>query len=178
MTPHDVSSFWFAAGESRWFTKNAAFDGQLKVRFGKAWEEARLGHLDHWGNTPEGALGLVILLDQVPRNIHRGSPLAFATDSRALRTAKDWIGGGYLWKLPAPRASWLLMPLEHSENIDDQWRCVSLFQTLGLSEMAHWAKIHLDIIAKFGRFPHRNTVLGRISTPEEIAFLNAGGFAG
>ena len=79
MTPHDVSSFWLQAGEQRWFTRDSSFDGQLKVRFGKAWAEARLGTYDHWGNTPEGALGLAILLDQIPRNIHRGSPLAFAT---------------------------------------------------------------------------------------------------
>lgn len=178
MTPHDVTSFWFQSGEQRWFTKDAVFDGQLKVRFGKAWEDARLGAFDQWGETPEGALGLVLLLDQVPRNIHRGSPLAFATDARALRLAKRSVGRGFLGKLTAPQAMWLLMPFEHAENIDDQWRCVSLFQTLGLNDMVHWAKVHLDIIAKFGRFPHRNPVLGRRSTPEELAFLKAGGFAG
>jgi uncharacterized protein (DUF924 family) len=178
MTPNDVTSFWMQAGEQRWFNKDSAFDGQLKVRFGKAWAEARNGAFDDWGDTPEGALGLVILLDQIPRNIHRGSPLAFATDARALRLAKHWIGRGYHWKLPAPDATWFLMPLEHSEAIDDQWRCCSLFQTMGLSDKLHWAKVHLDIITRFGRFPHRNPVLGRHSTPEELAFLKAGGFAG
>lgn len=178
MTPHDISSFWLQAGEQRWFTRDSSFDGQLKVRFGKAWAEARLGTYDHWGNTPEGALGLAILLDQIPRNIHRGSPLAFATDARALMLAKDWIGQGYHWKLPAPQATWFLMPFEHSESIDDQWRCVSLFQSLGLSDKVYWAKVHLDIIAKFGRFPHRNPVLGRRSTPDELDFLKGGGFAG
>lgn len=178
MTPNDVTSFWLEAGENRWFTKDAAFDGALRVRFGGAAAEARNGAFDRWGETPEGALGLIILLDQVPRNIHRGSPLAFASDARALKVAKQSIGRGYHWRLPAPRAMWLLMPFEHSESIDDQWRCLSLFQSLGLNEMAHWAKLHLDIIARFGRFPHRNAVLGRKSNPAEIAFLKAGGFSG
>jgi uncharacterized protein (DUF924 family) len=178
MTPHDVVSFWIAAGEERWFTRDAAFDGTLSIRFGAALQEARKGTFDHWGETPEGALGLVILLDQVSRNIHRGSPLAFAADGRALRLAKQSIARGFHWKIPAPQAVWLCMPIEHSENIDDQWRCVALFQSLGLNEMVPWARLHLDIIARFGRFPHRNPVLGRRSTPEEIAFLKAGGFAG
>jgi uncharacterized protein (DUF924 family) len=166
------------AGPTRWFTKDAAFDGTLSVRFGAALNEARLGAFDQWGETPSGALGLVLLLDQFSRNLHRGSPLAFAADARALRLAKQWVGKGYHWKMPAPRAMWLCMPFEHSENIDDQWRCVALFQTLGLNDMVHWAKVHLNIIAKFGRFPHRNPILGRKSTPEEAAFLKAGGFSG
>jgi uncharacterized protein (DUF924 family) len=178
MTPQDITSFWEQAGESKWFFKDPVFDGALKVRFGGALEEARSGACDHWAQTPEGALGLVILLDQVSRNIHRGSPLAFAADARALRIAKQSVARGFLSKVTAPRAMWFCMPFEHSENIDDQWRCLALFQTMGLNEMAHWAKVHLDIIARFGRFPHRNPVLGRRSTPEELAFLKAGGFAG
>lgn len=178
MKPQDVTQFWEQAGESRWFFKDPAFDGALKVRFGAALADARSGTLDHWGQTPEGALGLVILLDQVSRNINRGSPLAFAADARALRLAKGWIGQGFQHKLPAPRARWLIMPYEHAEDLDAQQRGVALFQTMGLSEMAHWARVHLDIIARFGRFPHRNAVLGRVSTPAELAFLEAGGFAG
>lgn len=178
MTPADVTRFWEQAGPGRWFVKDAAFDGALKVRFGEALAAARQGAFDHWGETPEGALGLVILLDQVPRNIHRGSPLAFATDARALRLAKQWIGQGFHQKLPAPRARWLIMPYEHAEDLDAQHRGVALFRTMGQQELAYWAQIHLDIIARFGRFPHRNPVLGRVSTPEELAFLKAGGFAG
>ena len=178
MSPQDVVQFWELAGEERWFTKDAAFDGALAVRFGATLKQARLGAFDNWAETPDGALGLVILLDQVSRNIHRGSPLAFAADARALHLARQSIGRGYHWKMPAPRAMWLCMPFEHSENLDDQWRCVALFQTLGLNDMVHWAKVHLDIIARFGRFPHRNRVLGRVSTAEEMAFLQAGGFAG
>ena len=178
MTPQDVTQFWERAGEGRWFFKDAVFDGALRVRFGGALAAAREGALDSWGETPEGALGLVILLDQVSRNINRGSPLAFAADARALRLTKDWIGRGFHQKLPAPRARWLIMPYEHAEDLDAQQRGVALFQTMGLSEMTHWAKAHSDIIARFGRFPHRNAVLGRVSTPAELAFLKAGGFSG
>lgn len=178
MKPEDVVSFWEQAGENRWFFKDAAFDGALHVRFGAALADARNGAFDHWGETPEGALGLVLLLDQVSRNINRGSPLAFAADAKALALAKGWIGRGFHQKLVAPRAQWLIMPFEHAEDLDCQRRAVALFHTMGLSGMAHWAKLHLDIIARFGRFPHRNAVLGRASTPDELAFLKEGGFAG
>lgn len=178
MTPQDVTNFWEQAGPSRWFFKDATFDGALSVRFRDGLSEARGGAFDHWAETPEGALGLVILLDQVSRNIHRGTPLAFATDPKALGLAKSWIGQGFHQKLPAPRACWLIMPFEHAEDIDAQRRGVALFQTMGLGDMAYWAQVHLDIIVRFGRFPHRNAVLGRVSTPEELDFLKAGGFAG
>lgn len=178
MKPQDVVAYWMEAGPTRWFTKNAAFDGALSVRFGETLKQARLGAFDHWGETPQGALGLVILLDQISRNTLRGSPLAFAADARALRLAKDWIAQGFHQRLPAPQANWFILPYEHAEDIDAQHRGVALFNNLGQHENAHWARIHLDIIAKFGRFPHRNPVLGRKSTPEEIAFLKAGGFAG
>ena len=178
MRPEDVTDFWEQAGENRWFTKDAAFDGALNARFRAALAEAGNGAYDHWGKTPEGALGLAILLDQVSRNIHRGSPLAFAADGKALRLAKHWIGQGFHQKLPAPRACWLIMPFEHAEELDAQHRGVALFRTMGLQDKARWAQIHLDIIARFGRFPHRNPVLGRTSTPAELAFLKSGGFAG
>jgi uncharacterized protein (DUF924 family) len=178
MKPEEIVEFWMQAGPARWFERDAAFDGQLAVRFGAVLKEARNGACDHWGDTPEGALGLVLLLDQVSRNIHRGGPLAFAADGRALRLAKGWIAKGYHWRMTAPQAMWFCMPFEHSENLDDQWRCVALFEALGLNDMVHWAKLHLDIIAKFGRFPHRNAILGRKSTLEELAFLKSGGFAG
>lgn len=178
MKAEDITSFWLEAGPLRWFTKDAAFDGALAVRFGAALGEARLGAFDHWGETPEGALGLVLLLDQVSRNIHRGSPLAFAADAKALQLAKQGIGRNYHHRLPAPLASWFLLPFEHAENIDAQHRCLALLQTMGLTEMVYYARLHLDIIARFGRFPHRNPILGRKSTPEELAFLRSGGFAG
>lgn len=178
MTPKDMIDFWIAAGEKRWFTKDAAFDGALAIGFGDALKEARLGRYDDWAETPEGALGLVILLDQVSRNIHRGSPIAFAADAKALALAKEIVGKGFHTKLPPPIARWFIMPFEHAENLDAQDRGVALFGTMGMHEMAYWAGVHRDIIAKFGRFPHRNKVLGRTSTAEELAFLAAGGFSG
>ena len=178
MTPDTVVDFWMQAGDNRWFTRDAAFDGALKVRLGEAAAAARAGAFADWLTTPDGALGLVLLLDQVPRNIYRGSPLAFASDARAREVARFVLREAYLHAMPAPRATWFVLPFEHSENIDDQHRCKALFQTMGLSEMVYWAQMHLDIIARFGRFPHRNKVLGRTSTPDELAFLAAGGFSG
>ena len=166
------------AGPERWFTKDAAFDGALAIRFGEALRQARFGTFDHWGDTAEGALGLVILLDQVSRNIHRGSPLAFAADAKALAFAKASIGRGFHQRLVPPLAHWLVMPFEHAENLDAQHRGVALFGTMGLHEMVYYAQMHLDIIVRFGRFPHRNPVLGRTSTEAEIDFMQAGGFAG
>jgi uncharacterized protein (DUF924 family) len=170
--------FWMLAGPERWFTRNAAFDGTLAVRFGDALKQARLGAFDHWSKTPEGALGLVILLDQVSRNTHRGSPLAFAGDAKALALAKTSVSRGYHHKLVPPLAMWLLMPFEHAEDLDAQNRCFALFGILGLHDMVYYAQMHLDIITRFGRFPHRNPVLGRKSTAAELAFLKSGGFAG
>lgn len=178
MDAKTVVDFWKMSGPQRWFVRDAAFDGALAVRFGAALKQARLGAFDHWGETPEGALGLVILLDQVSRNTHRGSPLAFAGDAKALSLAKASVGRGYHQKLVPPLAMWLLMPFEHAEDLDAQNRCVALFGTLGLNDMVYYAQMHLDIIARFGRFPHRNPVLGRKSTAAELAFLQAGGFAG
>ncbi len=173
-----VVDFWMLAGPERWFTKDATFDGALAVRFAAALKQARLGGFDHWDETPEGALGLVILLDQVSRNILRGSPLAFAGDAKALALANTSVCRGYHQKLVPPLAMWLLMPFEHAEDLDAQNRCVALFGTLGLHDMVYYAQMHLDIIARFGRFPHRNSVLGRTSTAAEIAFLQVGGFSG
>ena len=178
MTHEEVSGFWAQAGAGHWFLKDAAFDGALKVRFGTALAQARGGAFDHWSESLEGALGLVILLDQMSRNIHRGSALAFAADARALRIARQSIAKGFHQRLPAPKAQWLIMPFEHAEDLDCQRRAVALFGTMGLPVMVYWAEVHLDIIARFGRFPHRNAILGRASTAAERAFLESGGFAG
>jgi uncharacterized protein (DUF924 family) len=178
MTPEDVISCWRRAGEGRWFTRDPAFDGELSVRFKTPLAAARTGAFDQWAETPEGALALAILLDQFSRNIHRGSPLAFAADAKALAIANRSIRRGDHYKMPATMARWFVMPFVHAEDLDAQRRGVALFTTMGFSNRAYWAQIHLDIIAKFGRFPHRNPILGRTSTPEERAFLAAGGFAG
>jgi uncharacterized protein (DUF924 family) len=178
MTPHDVISFWKQAGPARWFTKDMAFDGQLSVHFKQALAEARNGAFDHWMETPESALALIVMLDQFSRNIHRGSPLMFAADAKALALAKQSVAQGLHHGFPAPERMWFFMPYEHAEDLDAQWRCVGLFEATGFAEMAYYARMHLDIIQRFGRFPHRNPILGRTSTAEEIAFLKGGGFGG
>jgi len=178
MTPAEIVSFWEQAGPERWFNKDAAFDGAVAVRFASALDEARRGAFDHWGQTAAGALGLVILLDQVSRNIHRGSPLAFAADDKALGMARNWVTRGFHQALSPLRARWFVMPFEHAEDLDAQERGVALFGTMGLHELVYWAGVHRDIIARFGRFPHRNAILGRRSTPAEVAFLQSGGFSG
>ena len=178
MTPDTVIDFWLAAGEERWFTRNPAFDGELSVRFKEALAQARNGAFDHWMETPWGTFALIILLDQFSRNIHRGTPLAFAADRKALAIARMAIARGDHLTMPATLARWILMPFEHAEDLDAQMRCVALFMVRDPGDMTHWAKLHLDIIARFGRFPHRNAILGRKPTPEELAFLAAGGFSG
>jgi uncharacterized protein (DUF924 family) len=178
MMPDTVIDFWLAAGENRWFMRSAVFDGELSVRFKDALARARDGAFDHWTETPRGTLALIILLDQFSRNIHRGTPLAFAADHKALTIAKMAVARGDHLAMPATLARWILMPFEHAEDLDAQMRCVSLFAVRDPGDMTHWAQVHFDIIARFGRFPHRNTILGRKSTPEELAFLAAGGFSG
>ncbi len=178
MTPEDIVDFWRVAGPERWFTRDAAFDGAISARFRSLLAEARAGARDGWAETPAGALGLVIVLDQFSRNIHRGSPLAFAADARALALAWRVVGLGWHHAMPAPSAVWFLLPFEHAEDLDAQNRAVGLFGSLGLAEMVWYAKLHRDVIVRFGRFPHRNAILGRRSTAEELAFLAGGGFAG
>ncbi len=178
MTSDEVIDFWLACGEERWFTRDPAFDGQLSVRFGQALATARDGAFDQWAETPKGMLALIILLDQFSRNIHRGSPLAFAADRKALELAKRAVARGDHLTFPATLARWIIMPFEHAEDLDAQRRCVALFAARDPGDMVHWAKLHLDIIARFGRFPHRNAILGRQSTPEELAYLANGGFTG
>jgi uncharacterized protein (DUF924 family) len=178
MTADDIVDFWVAAGPRRWFTRDPAFDGTLSAKFSKTLQAARIGTYDHWATTAKGAVGLVIVLDQFSRNLNRGSPLAFAGDLMALAVAKEAVGRGFHQQLVPALGQWLIMPFEHAEDLECQHRGVGLFQSMGMLDMAHWAQVHLDIIARFGRFPHRNRVLGRSSTAAEVAFLQSGGFAG
>jgi uncharacterized protein (DUF924 family) len=176
--PGEIIEFWLGAGPERWFRKDAAFDDDIRRRFGAAVEDAREGRLDGWAASEEGALALVILLDQFPRNIHRGSALAFAGDARARKVADAVIARGGLAGLPKQRAKWFILTYEHHEDMGSQERAIRLFEELGDADLVKWAIVHRDIIARFGRFPHRNAALGRKTTPEEAAFLAEGGFAG
>jgi uncharacterized protein (DUF924 family) len=177
-TPDDVIAFWMEAGPARWFAKSDVFDDAIRARFGTSVAAAREGRLDGWVETREGRLALVILLDQFSRNIHRGSPFAFSGDAKALATARQAIAAGDFAALPVQQAQWLMLPFEHHEGLAEQDQAVALCEQLGDAELIKYAKIHRDIIRQFGRFPHRNAILERVTTPEEQAFLDEGGFAG
>lgn len=176
--PQDVVSFWLEAGAQRWFTKDEAFDAELRTRFRPLWEQARNGQLASWEASDEGALALILVLDQFPRNIFRNDDRSYATDAMALRLCKHAIERGVDRRIDPALRAFVYMPLMHSESLDDQNRCVELFREHGDPENLKFAEIHADIIRRFGRFPHRNAVLGRATTPQEAAFLADGGFAG
>jgi uncharacterized protein (DUF924 family) len=175
--PEDVTAFWRAAGPQQWFRKDAAFDREIEARFLTTHEAAAAGRLSAWEATPDGALALLLLLDQFPRNMFRGSARAFATDSLARAVADRAIAHGFDASAPSAERTFFYLPFMHSESLADQERSLALGRRDdGGTEK--YAKIHADIIRRFGRFPHRNAVLGRVTTPEEQAFLDAGGFAG
>jgi len=176
--PADVLAFWRAAGPDKWFTSDPAFDREIAARFGATWRAAADGQLARWETTPEGALALVIVLDQFPRNMFRNSARAFAADPLARKVASRAIARGFDQRVPLAERMFFYLPFEHSENLADQERCVALNRASGDAEAIKWAEAHADIIRRFGRFPHRNAVLGRATTAEEQAFLDSGGFAG
>jgi uncharacterized protein (DUF924 family) len=169
--------FWRAAGPQRWFKKDAAFDATFRSRFLPVHEAAARGDLDAWNGTPEGALALLLLLDQFPRNAFRGSARMFATDARALAFARDALQRGLDALVDSDLRQFFHLPFMHSEDLHDQERSVELAGLAG-GESLRYAILHRDIVQRFGRFPHRNAVLGRTTTPEEQQFLDEGGFAG
>ena len=173
----EVVSFWHDAGAERWFKKDPAFDAEIKRRFMATYEAAAAGKLRDWENNAEGALALLILLDQFPRNMFRNDPRTFATDPLARAVTAGALIKGFDAQAGDMRGFFYL-PFEHSEEVADQERCIALFRALGDVDSLKWAELHADIIRKFGRFPHRNIVLGRKTTAEEAAFLADGGFAG
>lgn len=177
-TPQDVVAFWQEAGPERWFAADPAFDQNVRARFLAVHEAAARGDLDAWQENPDGALALVILLDQFPRNMFRGTPRAFATDETALAIADRAIAAGRDEDVAEALRSFFYMPFMHSERLGDQERCVALMQSFGGADNIKYAEVHRDIIQRFGRFPHRNEILGRNSQPEEIAYLEGGGFKG
>jgi uncharacterized protein (DUF924 family) len=174
----DVVSFWKEAGPERWFNKNAAFDKEIRERFFDTYEAAAAGRLSDWEQSAQGALALLILLDQFPRNMFRGDARAFATDTLARAITAGAIIRGFDSQVPKELRSFFYLPFEHSEDLADQERCIALNKATGDADGLKWAEIHADIIRRFGRFPHRNAALGRTTTPEEQAFLDGGGFAG
>lgn len=192
----EVLEFWFGEADppadvgddvfARFWKKDTAFDQLIAQRFGELHARACRGELDHWAETPRGRLALVIVLDQFSRNLFRGDPRAFAQDESALKHALAGIDGGELSRLTPLQRYFLVMPLMHSEDLAIQRRCVELFERLAaetldaglakrFSGAADYARRHRDIVERFGRFPHRNAVLARASTPEEQAFLKQPG---
>jgi len=177
-TPQDVLIFWHEAGPDKWFAKDDAFDAACREKFLATYEAAAAGKLHDWERTPEGTLALVIVLDQFPRNIFRGDARTFAADPLARAVAERALARGIDKDMALTDRQFLYLPFEHSEELSDQERAVALFTATGDAELLKWAQLHLDIIRRFARFPHRNKILGRVTTPEEQTFLDGGGFAG
>jgi uncharacterized protein (DUF924 family) len=173
MTPDDILTFWFGddltAHREVWFEKDAEFDAAC-TRFAEALRDAKAGAYDDWTETPRGTLALIILLDQFSRNLHRGSAEAFAADAKARQIAGVAIAKGFDQALGPVERMFVYLPFEHSEALADQEEAVRLFATLG-DDAVKYAQRHLDVIRRFGRFPHRNAALGRTCTAEELAHL-------
>jgi uncharacterized protein (DUF924 family) len=170
----------FGKDRKLWFARDAAFDAVLRERFGGLLEAAGQGALDAWAHTPLGALALVVLLDQFSRNIHRGTARAFATDDHALRIARQMVVNGFDLRLPHLfHRAFAYLPFEHSESFDGQRESLRLFEPFqgqpGSASYYRSALRHAQVIERFGRFPHRNALLGRASTEEEVAFLREPG---
>ena len=174
---HEVIQFWIDAGPGSWFRKDVAFDDHFREKFASAHEAAARGELDDWPTDAEGALALLILLDQYPRNSFRGTARMFATDDKALDVAAQAIASGFDVAAEPTLRLFFYTPFIHSERIENQDRALELYAQLG-GDTARHAHIHRDIIARFGRFPHRNPLLGRETTAEEQQFLDEGGFSG
>lgn len=175
--PAEIIQFWRDAGPDKWFAADEAFDREVRTRFLPAHEAAARGEFAAWEESPEGALALLILLDQFPRNIFRRSPHAFAADPLARRVAEMALARGFDRAVDEAMRLFFYLPFMHSEALADQDRSLQLFEALGDAEQVKYAIIHRDIIARFGRFPHRNRALGRATTPAEQRFLDEGGFA-
>ena len=177
-TPDDILDFWTQAGAKRWFAKDPAFDATIRDRFETDHHAAARGEHDAWAAAANGALALLILLDQAPRNLYRGSAHAFATDPKARAVARAAAEQGWHLAVAPAMRQFMLLPFEHSESLADQDAGLTRAAETGDAEILKWMRIHRDIIVRFGRFPHRNRALGRATTAEEQAFLDEGGFRG
>ena len=165
----DVLKFWFALEYEDWWRATPALDRRIKQRFLELWAEKRRLPVDAFTGDPLTALAAVVLFDQFPRNMFRGHAEQFATDHLALAVAKAAVDTGHDDKLEPHERGFLYMPFQHSEDLDDQKRSLLLFTALGDKEQLRYAKLHHDVIESFGRFPHRNAVLGRAPRPDEVA---------
>jgi uncharacterized protein (DUF924 family) len=178
VTPSAVLEFWRGAGHERWFDSTPDFDKEVRERFSGVHEVAAAGRLGAWEDTADGALALVIMLDQFSRNMFRGTARAFLTDPIAREVSRRAIARGFDREVEPALRSFFYMPFMHSENLADQDYCLELLRESGDAEGIKYGEIHRDAIRRFGRFPHRNEMLGRKSSADEIAYLEAGGFRG
>jgi uncharacterized protein (DUF924 family) len=178
LAPADILAFWRDAGRERWYERDDAFDAEVRSRFLELWRKAAAGGLSSWETTEDGALALVIVLDQFPRNMFRNDIRAYSSDGLARAVADRAIARGADMGVEPGLLEFLYMPLMHSEQLADQQRCVELFRKAGNTDNLQYAERHAEIIRRFGRFPHRNPVLGRATTLPERAFLDGGGFSG
>ena len=172
----DIVSFWGEAGPDKWFEQDEGFDQAIRFRFLPTYEAAANGELAAWEESVEGALALILLLDQFPRNMFRGNARAFATDALARAVADRALARGFDQATEPAMRPFFYLPFMHSEALIDQDRCVPLYEALGDGEQLRYAREHRDVIQRFGRFPHRNRALDRETTPAEQAFLNPAGF--
>lgn len=170
----DVLDFWYAEENvKKWFNSTAEFDLDIKQRFESVWELAAADKMYSWQQSPEGCLALCIVMDQFPLNMYRGEKKSFQTEAQSIVVAKAAISKGFDEAIETNKVSFLYMPLMHSEVLKDQDLGLNCFEKRDLQDNLRFAKHHRDLILKFGRFPHRNEVLNRESTPEEIAYLNS-----
>ncbi len=175
----DILDFWLLPlgdsgyGRKRelWWNSTPELDAEITARFANLLDKAAAGELDAWANSPDGALALILLCDQFSRNIHRKTARAFATDAKARSIARIALARFYPAAFPHDVRLFFYMPFQHSEELGDQELCCTLFQAMGNADNDKFATEHRDIVAKYGRFPHRNEVLGRTSTPEELDYL-------
>lgn len=173
-----VVEFWRDAGPQKWFARDDAFDARFRQQFQDAHFAAARRAREHWLSSADGALALMILLDQFPRNCFRDTAHSYATDGLARHYAMRAVEEGLDLQLVPKLRAFIYLPFEHSEDPQDQERSVAMFDALGDKEYLQYAELHRHIIRRFGRFPHRNAVLGRMPTPEELDYLAEGGFAG
>jgi uncharacterized protein (DUF924 family) len=178
ITPAGILAFWREAGYDRWYTRDDAFDAEVRRRYLALWQRAAAGELSSWEASDDGALALTIVLDQFPRNIFRGDPRTYSSDALAREVARRAIARGVDARTDPTLREFLYMPFMHSEHLADQLHCIELFRRTDNTESLKYAEHHADIIRRFGRFPHRNRILGRTTTAEEQAFLDEGGFFG
>jgi len=174
MLPEQILEFWFKEIDRKvWFNSTPEFDAQLKERFERVYLSALNNELENWENSPQGSVALVIVLDQFPLNMYRGLPQSFSGESKSREVARRAIKNNFDLELPGEQKAFLYMPFMHSEDLGDQDLSVMLYSKAGLDHNLRFAKHHREIVRKFGRFPHRNKILGRESTEAEIAYLNS-----